>query len=137
MKIDFGTHIEGHLIDSAFTVAFEPKFENLLKASQDATNAGIKMAGIDVRLCDVGEAIQEAMESWEVEIDGKTYPVKSIDNLCGHSIEQYKIHAGKTVPCVKDDTDPSIKMEEVKSLVTLGRAVRDRDIRLHRQGYYL
>lgn len=30
-------------------------------------------AGIDVRLCDVGESIQEVMESYEVEIDGKTY----------------------------------------------------------------
>ena len=30
-------------------------------------------AGIDVRLCDVGEAIQETMESYEVELDGKTY----------------------------------------------------------------
>lgn len=30
-------------------------------------------AGIDVRLCDVGEAIQEVMESYEVELDGKTY----------------------------------------------------------------
>lgn len=33
-------------------------------------------AGIDVRLCDVGEAIQEVMESYEVEIDGKTYQGK-------------------------------------------------------------
>lgn len=111
-KIDFGTHINGHLIDSAFTVAFEPKFENLLKATQDATYTGIKVAGIDARLSDVGAAIQEAMESYEVEIDGKVYPVKSIDNLCGHSIEQYRIHAGKTVPCVKGD-DPTILMEEV------------------------
>ena len=30
-------------------------------------------AGIDVRLCDVGEAIQEVMESYEVELDGKTF----------------------------------------------------------------
>lgn len=34
-------------------------------------------AGIDVRLCDVGEAIQEVMESYEVELDGKTYQGKS------------------------------------------------------------
>lgn len=115
LKIDFGTHINGDLIDSAFTVAFEPKFENLLKATQDATNAGIKMAGIDARLCDVGAAIQEAMESYEVEIDGKTYPVKSIDNLCGHSIDRYHIHAGNTVPCVKG-SDPSIIMKEVISI---------------------
>ncbi len=31
-------------------------------------------AGIDVRLCDIGEAIQEVMESHEIELDGKVYP---------------------------------------------------------------
>jgi len=36
------------------------------------------------------------MESYEVEIDGKTYPVKSIRNLNGHSIGPYQIHAGNT-----------------------------------------
>lgn len=30
-------------------------------------------AGIDVRLCDVGAAIQEVMESYEVEINGKAF----------------------------------------------------------------
>ena len=54
-----------------------------------------------MRLCDVGEAIQEVMESYEVELDGKTYTVKPIRNLNGHSIAPYRIHAGKTVPIVK------------------------------------
>lgn len=36
-----------------------------------------QFAGIDVRLCDVGETIQEVMESYEVEIDGKTYQGKN------------------------------------------------------------
>ena len=31
-------------------------------------------AGIDVRLCDIGEAIQEVMESHELDLDGKLYP---------------------------------------------------------------
>ena len=30
-------------------------------------------AGIDARLCDVGAAIQEVMESYEVEINGKVF----------------------------------------------------------------
>ena len=47
-------------------------------------------AGIDVQLCDIGEAIQEVMESYEVELDGKTYQVKSIRNLNGHSISPYR-----------------------------------------------
>lgn len=57
VKLDFGTHINGLLIDSAFTIAFDEKYDNLLKAVKEATNAGIKMAGIDVRLCDIGEEI--------------------------------------------------------------------------------
>ena len=47
-------------------------------------------AGIDVQLCDIGAAIQEVMESYEVELDGKVYQVKSIRNLNGHSISPYR-----------------------------------------------
>lgn len=100
-KIDFGTQVNGHIIDCAFTVAFNPVYDNLLLAAKEATNEGIKTAGIDVRLCDIGAAIQEVMESHEVEIGNKTYPVKSVKNLCGHSIGPYTIHAGKSVPIVK------------------------------------
>ena len=39
-RADFGSHINGHIIDSAFTVAFNPKYDNLLKAVKDATNTG-------------------------------------------------------------------------------------------------
>ena len=31
-KIDFGTHVNGRIIDSAFTVAFNPKYDRLLEA---------------------------------------------------------------------------------------------------------
>ena len=76
---------------------------------------GIKHAGIDARLNELGEIIQETMESYEVELDGKTYQgewrisisfhlwlVRPIRNLSGHSIEKYRIHAGKSVPIVGD-----------------------------------
>ena len=76
MKVDFGTQIDGRIIDSAWTVAFNPKYDALLEAVKEATNAGVRAAEIDVRLCDVGEQVQEVMESYELELDGKTYPVK-------------------------------------------------------------
>ncbi|KAH9726424.1 methionine aminopeptidase 2B [Citrus sinensis] len=110
MKLDFGTHIDGCIVDCAFTVAFNPVFDPLLEASREATNTGIKEAGIDVRLCDIGAAIQEVMESYEVEINGKVFQVKSIRNLNGHSIGRYQIHAGKSVPIVKGGEQT--KMEE-------------------------
>jgi methionyl aminopeptidase len=50
------------------------------------------------------------MESYEVELDGKVYQVKSVRNLNGHSIEPYRIHAGKSVPIVKGGQQ--IKMVE-------------------------
>ncbi len=42
-KIDFGTHINGRIIDCAFTVSFNPVYDNLLAAVKDATNTGIKV----------------------------------------------------------------------------------------------
>jgi methionine aminopeptidase len=43
MKLDFGTHVNGRIIDCAFTVAFNPKFDPLLQTVKDATNTGIKV----------------------------------------------------------------------------------------------
>ena len=91
VKMDFGTHIKGRIIDCAWTLSFNPKFDPLLKGVQEATETGIKTAGIDARLCDVGAAIQEVMESHEIELEGQTYQVKSIRNLNGHSISPYQI----------------------------------------------
>jgi methionyl aminopeptidase len=42
-KIDFGTHINGRIIDCAWTVAFNPKYDELLKAVREATNTGIQV----------------------------------------------------------------------------------------------
>merc|ERR1719245_1508112 len=83
------------------TMSFNDKYDPLKKGVQEATETGIKHAGIDARLCDVGAAIQEVMESHEIELEGKTYQVKSIRNLNGHSISPYQIHSGKTVPIIK------------------------------------
>ena len=93
------------MIDCAFTVAFNPTYDNLLMAVKDATNTGIQEAGIDARLSEIGARIQQTMESYEVEIKRRTFPVKTVKNLNGHSIEQYKLHAGKTVPCIKTNTN--------------------------------
>ncbi|KAJ9156080.1 Methionine aminopeptidase 2 [Pleurostoma richardsiae] len=120
MKVDFGVHVNGRIIDSAFTWAMNPQFDNLLAAVKDATNTGIKEAGIDVRLGELGAAIQETMESYEVEIDGKTYPVKSIRNLNGHTIHQYSIHGDKSVPIVKSNDQTKMEEGDVFAIETFG-----------------
>ena len=43
LKIDFGVHVNGRIVDSAFTVAANPVYDNLLAAVKAATNAGIRV----------------------------------------------------------------------------------------------
>ncbi|PVI07823.1 methionine aminopeptidase 2-like protein [Periconia macrospinosa] len=120
MKVDFGVHINGRIVDSAFTLSFDPVYDNLINACKDATNAGVKEAGIDVRMSDIGAAVQEVMESYECEIKGTTYPVKCIRNLNGHSIGRYNIHGGKTVPIVKGGDQTKMEEGETFAIETFG-----------------
>ncbi|GAB0496296.1 hypothetical protein MMPV_007608 [Pyropia vietnamensis] len=127
LKVDFGTHVGGRIIDSAWTVAFHPRYDPLVAAVRSATDAGIAAAGIDVRLGDIGAAIQEVMESHEVELGGVMRPIRCVRNLNGHSIGQYLIHGGvtgKSVPIVR--AGGSTKMEEgecyaIETFGTTGR----------------
>ena len=134
MKVDIGAHINGLIVDSAFTLAFNPRYDNLLAAVKDATNTGVREAGIDVRVGDIGAAIQETMESYEVELDGQTLPVKAIKNLNGHDIVPYSIHGGKSVPIVKSNDQTKMEEGEIFAIETFGSTgkgyVRD-DVSLH------
>lgn len=111
LKVDFGVQVKGRIVDSAFTMNFEPTYDPLLAAVRAATNTGVKEAGIDARLGEVGAAIQEVMESHEFEAEGKTHQVKCIRNLQGHDIAPYRIHGGKSVPIVAVP-NLDVKMEE-------------------------
>lgn len=60
------------------------------------------------------------MESYEVEIKGRTHQVKVVKNLNGHSIAPYQIHAGKTVPCVKTNSTQKMEEGETYAIETFG-----------------
>jgi len=126
LKVDIGVHVRGRILDSAFTLTFEPTYDNLLEAVKAATNAGIQEAGIDARLGEVAGAIQETMESYEVEVGGKVYPVKAIENLSGHSIDLYKIHGKKSVLLVKNDDQTKMEEGEYFAIETFGSTGRGR-----------
>jgi methionyl aminopeptidase len=66
------------------------------------------------------------MESYEVTIGNKTHQVKSIDNLCGHSIAPYKIHAGKSVPIVGGGPETKMEEGELFAIETFGSTGKGR-----------
>ena len=96
------------------------RYDPLVTAVKEATDCGIREAGIDVRLCDIGAAIQECMESYEVELDGKVHQVKAVRNLNGHSIMPYQIHAGKSCPIVKGGEATRMEEGEFFAIETFG-----------------
>ena len=71
-------------------------------------------------MSDIGAAIQEAMESYEVKIGGTTYPVKAIRNLNGHTIKRYSIHGDKSVPIVKGGDQTKMEEGETYAIETFG-----------------
>jgi len=117
-KLDFGVQVGGRIVDCAFTIAFNERYDPIIEASQAGTNTGVKEAGIDARFQDIGAAIQETIESYEIELNGKTWPIKSVRNLNGHSIEPYRIHGFKSVPIVKNQESSMMEEGEFYAIET-------------------
>lgn len=114
MKIDFGVAIEGNIIDSAYTVCFDERFKPLIEASKDATNSAIRICGPDARMNEIGKVIEEVIKSYQLELDGKIYPLKPISNLGGHGLGKYLVHCGNRIPNVNENNgfaDMDAKME--------------------------
>ncbi|KAH7109284.1 methionine aminopeptidase 2-like protein [Dendryphion nanum] len=120
LSVDFGVHVNGRIVDSAFTLAPNPKYDNLLEAVKAATNTGLKEAGIDARIDHISAEIQEVMESYEIELNGKTIPVKAVRNISGHNILRYKIHGDKQVPFVKTKTNQRMEEGDIFAIETFG-----------------
>ena len=110
VKVDYGVHYDGCIIDSAFTFCLDNKYDELIKIGKGATNLAIKNSGVDAILGEIGAETQEFIESHEVEIDGKVHQVKSVRDLTGHMISPYMIHSKKSVPNIK--IDYPVRMEE-------------------------
>ena len=67
---------------------------------------------------EIGTGIQEVIENYEVEIKGKNHKIKAIKNLFGHTVGQYKVHAGKSVPIVKREDNTKMEGGEIYAIET-------------------
>jgi methionine aminopeptidase len=97
IKIDYGVHYNGWIIDSAFSYYFNQKYSTQHKATYEALINGIKEMGIDACVCDISQTIQEIIESYEISHNKNIYPLQVVNNLSGHGISQYNIHTKPTI----------------------------------------
>ena len=98
LKIDYGVHYNGIIIDSAFTISLDEKYDEFIDISRKLTQYAVSICGPDVILGEVGADIEEYIKSKEVIIDNKIYSLKIMGDLSGHMIRPYEIHAGVAVP---------------------------------------
>jgi methionyl aminopeptidase len=107
VKVDFGVHINGYVTDTSITVCFNPQYEPLVHAADEALRNAIDAFKPGVRLGDIGAIVQRTV---------KAFDLRPISNLTGHSIDQYIIHAGKSVPNISGMDGAKINEGEVYAI---------------------
>jgi methionyl aminopeptidase len=89
LKIDIGVQIHGYIADTAVTVCYNPKYEAMVKTAELALNEAVKVAKPNTKASDIGKIIENTVSK---------QGFRPIQNLSGHSLEQFTIHAGKSIP---------------------------------------
>ena len=101
VKVDCGAELDGYVGDTAGTVEVGTNtYRDLVEISKTARNTVAEFIGDGVPLGEIGRAVQ-------MTIEGKGF--HPIVNLCGHQIEQYKLHAGMSVPSYASGEETQIK----------------------------
>lgn len=101
VKLDLGAMIDGYIADTAVTVIADGNIdenytqdeinlhEEIVEASAAGLEAAIATARAGIEVSKIGAAVHEAISE---------YNLNPIFNLTGHSLEQYNLHAGISVP---------------------------------------
>jgi methionyl aminopeptidase len=92
LKVDIGVHIEGYIADTAVTVSYDPHQEALIKSAENALNEAVRIARVNTKASEIGNLIENTISKMGF---------KPIQNLSGHSLAQYTIHAGKSIPNIR------------------------------------
>lgn len=95
IKIDFGISHEGYITDNAFTIEVESnEHEKLMAANKEALDAVMDNIKIGTTMSELGKLVHDV---------AKKHGFETIQNLSGHQIARYKLHAGLNVPSYENN----------------------------------
>jgi len=92
VKIDLGVHINGYIADTAITVNFSPAYEGMKIANYEALMQAISRIHAGMSFEEFGSSVQRL---------AKGYGFKPIENLMGHGVDHYNLHANVSIPMVQ------------------------------------
>ncbi len=107
VKVDVGAHIDGYIVDAAITLCFNPVYEPLVQAALEALKVVKEILKAGLSLGRIGSYIEKA-------IRGRGF--KPIENLTGHLIKRYELHAGKSIPNVDNGDERKVLEGEIYAI---------------------
>jgi len=107
VKVDMGVHVDGYVTDTAFTACFNPEYISMVETAEAALKVAIETMQADVSPSKIGGVIENTI---------KNRGFKPIQNLTGHSVGRYLIHAGTSIPNVHQVSFTKFKAGEVYAI---------------------
>jgi len=104
IKVDFGVHVEGYVADTAVSVTFNPDHRLLLEATERALDVALETAKIETRTGEIGR---------NIFAEASRLGFRTIENLTGHTLDRYIVHAGKSIPNLYVQGMQSLKKGDV------------------------
>lgn len=138
VKLDLGAMVDGCIADSAVTIIAGGNIDenytqdeiNLHEEIKDASAAGLEAAiataRAGVEVSKIGAAVHEAISQ---------YHLNPIFNLTGHSLEQYNLHAGISIP--NYDNHDNYVLEEGQAIAIEPFATNGEGIVNDAPGHYI
>lgn len=102
VKVDVGAHVEGYPADTSATVEIGTRNNtSLIRASDDALRICTEMVAPGTSLAAMGATVARTIRS---------AGFKPVQNLTGHSMERWNLHAGLSIPNI-ETTDKTVLEE--------------------------
>lgn len=101
IKIDVGVQVNGYIADTAFSVSSSEEDKKIINATDEALKEALKLATPGTKIKEIGTRVNEIITS---------HNFKPVVNLTGHSLEQYNLHSGMSIPSY--DNGDNTELEE-------------------------
>ena len=89
VSLDLGVHVDGAIGDNAYTSDLSRKYNDLVKAAQEALKEALKIINVGTKLREIGKIINDTISG---------YGYNPVRNLSGHGLNLYNIHDKPTIP---------------------------------------
>jgi len=105
VKVDLGVHIDGYIVDSAFTYCSEKS--RMIECAEKVADEAARIVRPGTKVSEIGQFIEESVERSGFGL---------ITNLTGHGLERYQNHAPPTIPNTRNSIAHEVKKGDVIAL---------------------